>query len=95
MVSIPVKLYAATANKDISFHQRHNVCDTRIHYQKFCPNCERTVGLDEIQKGYEFARGQDANVLLSQVAANNNCPRHSDYGSHAIAERNSVHLVWV
>lgn len=57
MVSIPVKLYAATENKDIAFHQLHEECETRIKYQKFCPHCERTVESEEIEKGYEFAKG--------------------------------------
>jgi DNA end-binding protein Ku len=58
MVSIPVKMYSATENKDISFHQVHAKCETRIRYQKFCPHCEKTVEQDEILKGYEFAKGQ-------------------------------------
>jgi DNA end-binding protein Ku len=58
MVSIPIKLYTATENKDIAFHQLHNVCDTRIRYQKYCPHCDRVVDTEEIEKGYEFARGQ-------------------------------------
>lgn len=58
MVSIPVKMYSATENKDIAFHQVHDKCDTRIRYQKYCPHCERVVDQDEIEKGYEFAKGQ-------------------------------------
>lgn len=58
MVSIPVKMYSATENKDIAFHQIHEKCETRIRYQKYCPHCDETVEQDEIQKGYEFAKGQ-------------------------------------
>jgi DNA end-binding protein Ku len=58
MVSIPIKLYTATENKDIAFHQLHEKCDTRVKYQKFCQHCERTIENDEIEKGYEYARGQ-------------------------------------
>lgn len=58
MVSIPVKMYSATENKDIAFHQVHDKCETRIRYQKYCPSCDRTVEQDEINKGYEFAKGQ-------------------------------------
>lgn len=58
MVSIPVKLFSATENKDIAFHQLHDKCDSRIKYQKWCPHCEKVVDSDEIDKGYEFARGQ-------------------------------------
>lgn len=58
MVSIPVKMYSATENKDIAFHQVHDKCETRIRYQKYCPHCDRVVDQDEIEKGYEFAKGQ-------------------------------------
>jgi DNA end-binding protein Ku len=58
MVSIPVKLYTATESHDMAFHQLHDVCDTRIKYQKYCPHCERTVENEEIEKGYEYARGE-------------------------------------
>jgi DNA end-binding protein Ku len=58
MVSIPVKLYTATDNKDISFNQLHKKCGSRIKMQRFCPNDEEVVGLDEIERGYEYARDQ-------------------------------------
>lgn len=58
MVSIPVKLYTATDNKDISFNQLHKTCGTRIKQQRWCPTDEKVVTLDEIQRGYEYARDQ-------------------------------------
>lgn len=58
MVSIPVKLFSATENKDISFNQLHKDCMSRIKEQKFCPTCERKIETDEIEKGYEYAKGQ-------------------------------------
>lgn len=58
MVSIPVKLYTATDNKDISFNQLHKKCGSRIKQQRFCPVDEEVVTLDEIDRGYEYARDQ-------------------------------------
>ncbi len=58
MVSIPVKMFSATESKDISFNQVHDKCETRIRYQKYCPHCDRTVEQDELERGYEFAKGQ-------------------------------------
>ena len=58
MVSIPVKMFSATENKDIAFHQVHEKCETRIKYQKYCPHCDEVVENDAIEKGYEFAKGQ-------------------------------------
>lgn len=58
MVSIPVKLYSATDNKDISFNQLHRDCKSRIKEQRFCPACDRKIEYEEIEKGYEYAKGQ-------------------------------------
>jgi DNA end-binding protein Ku len=57
MVSIPVKLYSATENKDISFNQLHGACKSRIKEQRFCPTCDRKIEYEEIEKGYEYAKG--------------------------------------
>jgi DNA end-binding protein Ku len=58
LVSIPVKLYSATENRDISFHQLHDKCKTRIKEQRWCPTCERTIDWEEVQKGFEYAKGE-------------------------------------
>ncbi|MBY0358244.1 MAG: Ku protein [Candidatus Obscuribacterales bacterium] len=58
MVSIPVRLYAATENKSIAFHQIHNKCKNRIKEVRWCPSCDREISWDEIEKGYEYAKGQ-------------------------------------
>ncbi len=43
LVTMPVKLYAATESKSISFHQIHKKCKTRIQEKRWCPTCERNV----------------------------------------------------
>ena len=58
MVSIPIKLYSATESKDISFNQLHGECKTRIKQFNSCPTCDRKIESDEIEKGYEYAKGQ-------------------------------------
>lgn len=57
MVSIPVKLYTATESKDISFNQLHAECKGRIKEQKYCPTCDRKLESEEIEKGYEYSKG--------------------------------------
>ncbi len=57
MVSIPVKLYAATESHNVSFHQLHSVCRTRIKEVRWCATCEREVPWEEVQKGYEYTKG--------------------------------------
>ncbi len=58
MVTIPVRLYAATEDKDVSFHQLHQVCSSRIKQRRWCPVCDREVEHDEIVRGYEYGKGQ-------------------------------------
>ena len=63
MVSIPVKLYAATESKDISFRQVHEPCGSRVKQLRWCPSCEREVEYSEIVRGYEYAK--EEMVILS------------------------------
>ncbi|HYU21294.1 MAG TPA: Ku protein [Chloroflexota bacterium] len=58
IVSIPVKLYAATESKDVSFNQLHRECHSRIKQRRWCPVCEREVDNEEIVKGYQYAKDQ-------------------------------------
>lgn len=67
MVSIPVRLYAATENKSISFHQIHNKCKNRVKELRWCPTCDREVSWDEIEKGYEYAKGQYAPISAEDM----------------------------
>ena len=59
LVTIAVRVYPATdAAGSIRFNQLHRQCQSRIVYKKWCPQCDREVGADEIVKGYAFERGQ-------------------------------------
>lgn len=57
MVNIPIKMFAATEDKDIKFRYLHKDCNTPIKYQKICPSCNKEIGPDEIIKGYEYEAG--------------------------------------
>jgi DNA end-binding protein Ku len=54
LVNVPVKMYAATENKDIKFRYLHKECHTPVQYVRQCPHCQREVGWDEIVKGFEY-----------------------------------------
>lgn len=58
MVAIPAKLFSATDDNRVSFHQIHRDCQTRIKMPKFCPKCERNVEATELVKGYELNKEQ-------------------------------------
>ncbi|GFZ79474.1 non-homologous end joining protein Ku [Compostibacillus humi] len=58
LVNIPVKMHAATENKDVKLRQLHKECHSPIKYEKVCPNCDREVKQDEIVKAYEYAKNK-------------------------------------
>ncbi len=60
LVTIPVKLYGATEEKDISFRQVHETDGGRIRYKRVCEKDGQEVPYDEIAKGYEAADGRIA-----------------------------------
>jgi len=64
MVAIPAKLYSATDDKRVSFHQLHAECGSRIQMPKWCPLCDRKVEGFEIKKGYEI--GKDQHIILEE-----------------------------
>jgi DNA end-binding protein Ku len=63
LVSIAVKLYSATEEKDIRFHQVHREDGGRIKYKRTCSICGEEVSYDEIAKGYDLGGGEM--VILS------------------------------
>ncbi|MFI9594064.1 Ku protein [Nonomuraea sp. NPDC052265] len=58
LVTIPVKLYSATEQKDVSFHQVHRDDGGRIRYKRVCTVDGEEVPYADIAKGYELATGE-------------------------------------
>ena len=58
MVSIPIKLYPATQDRDVSFHQLHRPDHSRIKYKKFCAAEDEEVDADDIVRAYEVSKDQ-------------------------------------
>ncbi|MGB2568854.1 Ku protein [Micromonospora citrea] len=58
LVSIGVKLYSATEEKDIRFHQVHRQDGGRIRYKRTCQVCGEEVTYDDIAKGYDLGGGE-------------------------------------
>lgn len=58
LVSIPVKMRAATSRKGVSFNQLHNKCHTRIQEKRWCPECDMEVSWEEVEKGFEVAKDE-------------------------------------
>lgn len=58
LVNIPVKLHAATENKDIKLRQLHKECNSPISYKKVCEHCQAEVKDDDIVKAYEYTKNK-------------------------------------
>jgi Ku protein, prokaryotic len=58
LVHIPVSLYTATQDNDISFNQLHRDDLSRIRYKKICAHCGKEVSSNDIIKGFEYDKDQ-------------------------------------
>ena len=58
LVNVPVKLYSAVEQKDVSFHQLQKDSGERIHYKRVTGSSDDEVPYADIVKGYEVDKGQ-------------------------------------
>jgi DNA end-binding protein Ku len=58
MVSIPVRLFPATQDKDVSFHLMHQKDHGRIKFKRFCQIEDEEVDNDELVKAFEVSKDQ-------------------------------------
>lgn len=68
LVSIPVKLYTATEEKDVSFHQVHRSDGGRIRYKRVCQLDGEEVQYADIAKGYELPSGETVVITDDDLA---------------------------
>ena len=68
LVVIPVKLYAATEQRDITFRQVHRKDGARIQFRRVCTLDGEEVPYSDIAKGYELPTG-DMVVLTDEDLA--------------------------
>src|SRR5215211_2249158 len=64
LVNVPIKLYSATEDHDISLHQVHDADGGRIRYQRRCEVCGKVVEYANIDKAY--AEGKTTVVLTEE-----------------------------
>ncbi|MFE3193920.1 Ku protein [Nocardia sp. NPDC059240] len=57
LVNVPVKVYTATEDHDIKFHQVHAVDGGRIRYERVCTVDGQPVQYSDIDKAYESPDG--------------------------------------
>ncbi|WP_104062986.1 Ku protein [Arthrobacter sp. 4R501] len=63
LVNVPVKVYSATEDHDISLHQVHNADGGRIRYQRRCEVCSKIIDYSDIDKAFE---DEGRTVVLSK-----------------------------
>lgn len=62
MVNIPIKLYTATEEKDVSFNLLHKKDGVRIKQQRYCPEDDAVIEWNDVARGYEI--GPDEYVIM-------------------------------
>ncbi len=68
MVSIPVRLYSATEDRDVSFHQVHDEDAGRVRYRRVCEVCGKEVEYADLAKGYELPSGETVMLTDDDLA---------------------------
>src|SRR5262245_18286371 len=58
LVMIPVRLYAATEHKDVTFRQVHRTDGGRIRFRRVCSLDDEEVPCSDVAKGYELPDGE-------------------------------------
>ena len=69
LVSVPVKLYAATKSKSVSFNLLHAKDKSRLKQQYVCATCGEIVERNAMVKGYEYAKDQYAILTDEELRA--------------------------
>ena len=64
LVNVPVKVYSATEDHDVSLHQVHDADGGRIRYQRRCEVCSKVVPYDHIDKAFDD--GEQTVVLSAE-----------------------------
>lgn len=67
LVSIPIRLFAATEDKTVHFHELDAKSGKRIHHRRVAGKSGREVPADEIVKAYEANKGQYVTVTAEEL----------------------------
>ncbi|BBY19676.1 non-homologous end joining protein Ku [Mycolicibacterium litorale] len=68
LVNVPVKVYSATEDHDIKFHQVHAKDNGRIRYKRVCEVCGEVVEFRDIAKAFESDDGQMVLITDEDIA---------------------------
>ncbi|KZS80048.1 Ku protein [Mycobacterium persicum] len=68
LVNVPVKVYSATEDHDIKFHQVHAKDNGRIRYKRVCEVCGEVVEYGDLARAYESDDGQMVIITDDDIA---------------------------
>ena len=68
LVNVPVKVYSATEDHDVKFHQVHAKDHGRIRYKRVCEVCGEVVEYRDIARAYESDTGQTVIITDEDLA---------------------------
>ena len=68
LVNVPVKVYSATEDHDLKFHQVHAKDNGRIRYKRVCEVCGEVVEFRDIARAYESDDGQTVIITDEDIA---------------------------
>lgn len=69
LVNVPVKMYTATTDHDIRFHQVHAEDGGRVRYERVCSECgHRPVDILDIDRLYKSPAGERVIVSDTDLA---------------------------
>ncbi|VBA61198.1 Non-homologous end joining protein Ku [Mycobacterium attenuatum] len=68
LVNVPVKVYSATEDHDIKFHQVHAKDNGRIRYKRVCEVCGEVVEYGDLTRAYESDDGQMVVITDDDIA---------------------------
>lgn len=77
LVTIPVRLFAATENRDVHLRYLHQPCSAPVQYRKVCSACGQEVDSDKIVLGYEASPGTFVTVRDEELEHLPSGPDHT------------------
>jgi DNA end-binding protein Ku len=69
LVNVPVKVFSATEDRTVHFHEVHAADGSRIEHRRICPKDGRQIDNKHIVKGFEVKKGEWVELTDDEIAA--------------------------
>ncbi|MFC5404346.1 Ku protein [Cohnella soli] len=68
-IQIPVKLYAATEDKELSLKQMHAPCGGSVSHLKYCQTCDAKIEPEDMRKVYDLGGGNVVEITEDELTS--------------------------